>query len=80
MIGPPPSPSQLIEFHLILSVVSLNMSIGIFKRLLVVTVVMTAFGYTRGARIYNPWLDFVGMGGLEYISYKHLIGQSWCLG
>ena len=43
------------------------------------TVVILAFGDTRDARIYNPWLDFVGMGGLEYISYKILLGKAGAL-
>ena len=57
---------QIIEFHLFLSAVSLNVSIGISKRLLAGTIVMLAFGYTS-LLVYNPWLDFVvGMGGLVH--------------
>merc|ERR1719217_2041718 len=57
-------PLQMIEFYLILSAVQPNLSVGMFWRLLLGTVVMLAFGYAGEAHFVNALVGFmVGMAG-----------------
>merc|ERR1712190_677898 len=64
-------PLQMIEFYLILSAVQRNISVAMFWRLLVGTVVMLAFGYCGEAGFINAWLSFiVGMCGWGFILFE----------
>merc|ERR1712238_579837 len=79
-------PLQMIEFYLILSAVQPNLSLGIFWRLLVGTVVMLAFGYMGEAHMVNPMMGFVvGMAGWGFILFEIFAGEAgsvaagWCI-
>merc|ERR1719148_262904 len=68
-------PLQMIEFYLILSAVQPNLSLGIFWRLLIGTVVMLAFGFMGEAHIVEPLLGFqVGMFGWACILFEIFLG------
>merc|ERR1712194_445104 len=70
-------PLQMIEFYLILSAVQPNLSLGIFRRLLVGTVVMLAFGYMGEAHMVNPMMGFVvGMAGWGFILFEIFAGEA----
>merc|ERR1712031_136253 len=57
-------PLQMIEFYLILSAVKPDLSVGMFWRLLIGTVLMLAFGYAGEAQYIPAWLGFTfGMCG-----------------
>merc|ERR1712222_281232 len=62
-------PLQMIEFYLILSAVQKNISVGVFWRLLIGTVVMLAFGYMGEAGFVNAWFVF-------YVWLSHTLGFS----
>merc|ERR1719454_1381609 len=71
-------PLQMIEFYLILAAVQPGVSVGIFWRLLIGTVVMLAFGYVGEAGIINPWAGFmVGMAGWASASFA--ASATWLL-
>merc|ERR1712217_35923 len=66
-----------IEFYLILSAVQKNISVGVFWRLLVGTVVMLAFGYMGEAGFVNAWIGFaVGMAGWAFILFEIFLGEA----
>merc|ERR1711957_658893 len=68
-------PLQMIEFYLILSAMQPDLSLGIFWRLLVGTVVMLAFGYMGEAHMVNPTMGFVvGMAGWGFILFEIFAG------
>merc|ERR1712222_222107 len=70
-------PLQMIEFYLILSAVQKNISVGVFWRLLIGTVVMLAFGYMGEAGFVNAWLGFmVGMAGWGFILFEIFVGEA----
>jgi len=70
-------PLQMIEFYLILSAVQPDLSLGIFWRLLVGTVVMLAFGYMGEAHMVNPTMGFVvGMAGWGFILFEIFAGEA----
>merc|ERR1719191_2326524 len=52
-------PLQMIEFYLILSAVQKNISVAMFWRLLIGTVVMLSFGYAGEAGFVDPWAGFI---------------------
>ena len=66
----------MIEFYLILRAVA-EVSVGIFWRLLVGTVIMLVFGYLGEAGTINTTLGFViGMLGWAYILYEVFFGEA----
>merc|ERR1712217_544957 len=66
-----------IEFYLILSAVQKNISVGVFWRLLLGTVVMLAFGYMGEAGFVNAWIGFlVGMAGWAFILFEIFMGEA----
>jgi len=70
-------PLQMIEFYLILSAVSPNISQGMFWRLLGGTVIMLAFGYLGESGLCNAWLGFaVGMAGWGFILQEIFVGEA----
>jgi len=70
-------PLQMIEFYLILSAVQKNISVGMFWRLLVGTVVMLAAGYIGEAGFVNAWIGFiVGMAGWGFILFEIFMGEA----
>merc|ERR1712071_358405 len=70
-------PLQMIEFYLILSAVQPDLSLGIFWRLLIGTVVMLAFGYMGEAHMVNAWIGFyVGMADWALILFEIFVGQA----
>jgi len=70
-------PLQMIEFYLILSAVQKNISVGMFWRLLVGTVVMLAAGYMGEAGFVNAWIGFiVGMAGWGFILFEIFMGEA----
>merc|ERR1712066_1116906 len=70
-------PLQMIEFYLILSAVQKNISVAVFWRLLIGTVVMLAFGYMGEAGFVNPWLGFaVGLAGWAFILFEIFAGEA----
>merc|ERR1711920_974587 len=59
------------------SAVQKNISVAMFWRLLVGTVVMLAFGYMGEAGFVNAWLGFiVGMCGWGFILYEIFMGEA----
>merc|ERR1712085_40685 len=63
--------------YLILSAVQPNLSLGIFWRLVIGTVVMLAFGYMGEARMVNPMMGFVvGMAGWGFILFEIFAGEA----
>ena len=69
-------PLLMIEFYLILRAVA-EVSVGIFWRLLVGTVIMLVFGYLGEAGTINTTLGFViGMLGWAYILYEVFFGEA----
>jgi bacteriorhodopsin len=70
-------PLQMIEFYLILSAVQKNISVAMFWRLLVGTVVMLAAGYMGEAGFVNAWIGFiVGMAGWGFILFEIFMGEA----
>merc|ERR1711972_933188 len=70
-------PLQMIEFYLILSAVQKDISVAMFWRLLVGTVVMLAAGYMGEAGFVNAWVGFiVGMAGWGFILYEIFMGEA----
>jgi bacteriorhodopsin len=70
-------PLQMIEFYLILSAVQKNISVAMFWRLLVGTVVMLAAGYMGEAGFVNAWIGFiVGMAGWGFILFEIFLGEA----
>lgn len=69
-------PLLMIEFYLILSAVT-KVSVGIFWRLLIGTVVMLIGGYLGEARLMAAFPAFViGMAGWAYILYEIFLGEA----
>merc|ERR1719152_312721 len=69
-------PLQMIEFYCILKAVKPDLGQGLFRRLLVGTVVMLAFGYLGEQAIINPWAGFaVGMAGWGFILFEIFAGE-----
>ena len=69
-------PLQMIEFYLILAAVT-TVSVGVFNRLLVGTLVMLIAGYLGEAGIINAMLGFIiGMAGWIYILYEIFAGEA----
>jgi hypothetical protein len=69
-------PLQMIEFYLILAAVT-TVSVGVFNRLLVGTLVMLIGGYLGEAGIINAMLGFIiGMAGWIYILYEIFAGEA----
>ena len=69
-------PLQMIEFYLILAAVT-TVSIGVFNRLLVGTLVMLIGGYLGEAGVINAMLGFIiGMAGWLYILYEIFMGEA----
>jgi len=70
-------PLQMIEFYLILSAVQPSISVAMFWRLLLGTVVMLASGYCGEAGIVNAWNGFfVGMAGWGFILFEIFLGEA----
>jgi len=70
-------PLQMIEFYLILSAVQKNISVAMFWRLLLGTVVMLAAGYMGEAGFVNAWVGFiVGMAGWGFILFEIFVGEA----
>ena len=66
----------MIEFYLILAAVT-TVSVGIFNRLLVGTLVMLIGGYLGEAGVINAMLGFIiGLGGWFYILYEIFMGEA----
>jgi len=69
-------PLQMIEFYLILSAIR-KVSIGIFWRLLIGSLIMIIGGYLGEAEYISRMLGFViGMGGWIYILYEIFSGEA----
>ena len=69
-------PLQMIEFYLILAAVT-TVSVGVFNRLLVGTLVMLIGGYLGEAGVINAMLGFIiGMAGWIYILYEIFMGEA----
>jgi len=70
-------PLQMIEFYLILSAVQPDISVGMFWRLLVGTVVMLAGGYSGEAGFCPAQMGFfVGMCGWGFILFEIFAGEA----
>jgi len=69
-------PVLMVEFYLILSAVS-KVSVGIFWRLLVGTLVMLIGGYLGEAKMMSAFPAFViGMAGWAFIIYEIFLGEA----
>ena len=69
-------PLQMVEFYLILAAVT-AVSLGVFWRLLIGTVVMVVAGYLGEAGFINTTIGFVvGMAGWIYILYEIFSGEA----
>ena len=69
-------PLLMIEFYLILSAVT-KVSVGVFWRLLLGTIVMLVGGYLGEARLIGAWPGFIiGMLGWAYIIYEIFLGEA----
>jgi bacteriorhodopsin len=69
-------PLLMVEFYLILSAVT-KVSVGIFWRLMVGTLVMLIAGYLGEAGIVGAWPAFiVSMAGWFYIIYEIYLGEA----
>ena len=69
-------PLQMIEFYLILAAVT-TVSVGVFNRLLVGTLVMLIGGYLGEAGVISAMLGFIiGMAGWLYILYEIFMGEA----
>merc|ERR1712238_445366 len=66
-------PLQMIEFYLILSAVQPDLSLGIFWRLLVGTVVMLAFGYMGEAHKVNQYVKS------SFNTMRLIVTAGWCI-
>merc|ERR1719201_2776853 len=70
-------PLQMIEFYLILSAVTKDISQASFWKLLIGTVVMLAAGYSGEAGFVNAWGGFaVGMCGWGFILFEIFMGEA----
>jgi len=70
-------PLQMIEFYLILSAVSKDISQASFWRLLFGTLVMLVAGYAGESHFVDPWLGFlVGMSGWCFILFEIFGGEA----
>jgi hypothetical protein len=70
-------PLQMIEFYLILSAVTKDISQLSFWKLLIGTVVMLAAGYAGEAGFVNKWIGFiVGMLGWGFILFEIFAGEA----
>merc|ERR1711972_818203 len=70
-------PLQMIEFYLILSAVQKNISVAMFWRLLLGTVVMLAAGYMGEAGFLNAWIGFIaGLAGWAFILFEIFAGEA----
>jgi bacteriorhodopsin len=69
-------PLLMIEFYLILSAIT-KVSIGIFWRLVLGTLVMLVGGYVGEAGYANVWISYiVGMIGWGFIIYEVFLGEA----
>jgi len=69
-------PLLMVEFYLILSAVT-KVSVGVFWRLLIGTLVMLVGGYLGEARLMAAWPAFIiGMAGWAYIIYEIFLGEA----
>jgi len=69
-------PLLMVEFYLILSAVT-KVSVGIFWRLLIGTLVMLIGGYLGEAGLMSAFPAFViGMAGWAYIIYEIFVGEA----
>jgi len=69
-------PLLMVEFYLILSAVT-KVSVGIFWRLLIGTLVMLVGGYLGEAGMMPVWPAFIiGMAGWAYIVYEIFLGEA----
>merc|ERR1712141_912820 len=70
-------PLQMIEFYLILSAVSKDISQTSFWKLLIGTVVMLVAGYAGEAYLVDPWIGFiVGLAGWFFILFEIFAGDA----
>merc|ERR1719201_2167454 len=70
-------PLQMIEFYLILSAVTKDISQTSFWKLLIGTVIMLAAGYSGEAGFVNAWAGFaVGMAGWGFILFEIFMGEA----
>merc|ERR1712004_330586 len=70
-------PLQMIEFYLILSAVSKDISQASFWKLLFGTLVMLVAGYAGESHFVDPWLGFlVGMSGWCFILFEIFGGEA----
>ena len=69
-------PLQMIEFYLILAAVTV-VSVGVFWRLMIGTLVMLIFGYLGEAGYMPVWPAFIiGMAGWAFILYEIFLGEA----
>jgi bacteriorhodopsin len=69
-------PLLMIEFYLILSAVT-KVSVGVFWRLMLGTLVMLVGGYLGEAGYMSAWPAFIiGMVGWAYILYEIFVGEA----
>jgi sensory rhodopsin len=69
-------PLLMVEFYIILRAVG-AVSVGIFWRLMIGTVVMLVAGYLGEVGAINAWAGFiVGMAGWAYILYEVFAGEA----
>merc|ERR1712194_564312 len=66
-------PLQMIEFYLILSAVQPDLSLGIFWRLLIGTVVMLAFGDMGEAHMVNQYVKS------SFNTMRLIVTAGWCI-
>jgi len=70
-------PLQMIEFYLILSAVSKDLSQASFWKLLIGTVIMLVAGYGGEAGLCDPWIGFlVGIAGWFFILFEIFGGEA----
>jgi len=70
-------PLQMIEFYIILSAVSKDISKTSFWKLLIGTVIMLVAGYMGESGFVDPWFGFiVGMAGWGFILFEIFAGEA----
>merc|ERR1719264_856743 len=70
-------PLQMIEFYIILSAVSKDISKTSFWKLLIGTVIMLVAGYMGESGFVDPWFGFiVGLAGWGFILFEIFAGEA----
>ena len=69
-------PLQIVEFYLILAAMTV-VSVALFWRLLVASIVMLVFGFLGEVGMMDYWVGFaIGMAGWIYILYEIFAGEA----